>query len=128
MRELTVWLLCGIGLYASAFMARKAWRDARGQLDEPSVVQVPAARLFFGIPNAVLGIAFYAAVAATIVPAESNLAVRIALRAAVAFATSVSCVLAYDLLARTKRSCPYCWTAHATNVALLLASARLWMK
>src|SRR5690242_18829383 len=41
-------VLCAIGFYASVFMLRKSVRAARGELAEPSVVQTPRARLFFG--------------------------------------------------------------------------------
>lgn len=126
MRELTVWLLCGIGVYASAYMAGKVRRDERGEVTEPSVVQQPAARLFFGIPNAYFGLAFYPLVAVTFSFAHECGWVRIALTAFTAIGAIVSCVLGYDLLAVTKRPCPYCWTVHFINAVLLFQAAGLW--
>jgi uncharacterized membrane protein len=110
-------LLCGVGLYASLFMLRKTVRAARGELDEPSVVQSPRARLYGGVPNSALGIPYYLAVAAAAwtVRAPAGAAVVFA---AVAFAAASSAVLAYSLLFVTRRPCPYCWTAHAINWSL----------
>src|SRR6185312_2356033 len=55
----TIWLLSGIGVYASAVMYAKARRAERGLLTEPSVVQTPAARTLAGVPNAAFGLAYY---------------------------------------------------------------------
>jgi uncharacterized membrane protein len=110
---LTVFLLCAVGFYASAFMANKARLDARGELTEPSVVQSPAARLVGRVPNAVFGLIYYPCVAlAVALPMDG--ARRLALLASL-LAAAMSLVLAYSLLFRTKRPCPYCWTAHAIN-------------
>jgi uncharacterized membrane protein len=110
---LTVFLLCAVGFYASAFMANKARRAARGELQEPSVVQTPAARLVGRVPNAVFGLVYYPCVAlAVAVPID---AVRKLALLASLLAAAMSLVLAYSLLFRTKRPCPYCWTAHAIN-------------
>jgi uncharacterized membrane protein len=114
---LTVFLLCAVGFYASAFMAGKARRAARGELTEPSVVQSPAARLIGGIPNAVFGLVYYPAVAIAVSLAHDDLARRLAFLASLA-AAAMSLALAYSLLFRTRRPCPYCWTAHAINWAL----------
>ena len=57
MGTVTTLLLCAVGLYASAFMARKAARDARGELTEPSVVQRPAARAIGGMTAGLLAAA-----------------------------------------------------------------------
>ncbi len=38
--RVTILLLCGMGLYASAFMTLEAARAARGELAEPSVGDV----------------------------------------------------------------------------------------
>jgi uncharacterized membrane protein len=110
---LTVFLLCAVGFYASAFMANKARLAARGELTEPSVVQSPAARLVGRIPNAVFGLVYYPCVAVA-VATPLHAAHRLALLASV-LAAAMSLVLAYSLLFRTKRPCPYCWTAHAIN-------------
>jgi len=113
---LTVFLLCAVGFYASAFMADKARRAARGELSEPSIVQSPRARLVGRVPNAVFGLIYYPCVALAIaVPVD--IVRKLALLASIA-AAAMSFVLAYSLLFRTKQSCPYCWTAHAINWVL----------
>lgn len=110
---LTVFLLCAVGFYASAFMANKARRAARGELTEPSVVESPAARLVGGIPNAAFGLIYYPCIAVA-VSLPIVVAHRAAFWASLAAAT-MSLVLAYSLLFRTRRSCSYCWTAHVIN-------------
>ncbi|MEO6835525.1 MAG: vitamin K epoxide reductase family protein [Candidatus Tumulicola sp.] len=118
MSKAIVTLLCGVGLYASLFMLAKTRRAARGELAEPSVVASPRARLFGGVPNALLGGVYYPALAAAIwfVPPTPILAG--AILAVVGFAAATSLVLAYSLLFVTRRPCPYCWTAHAINWSL----------
>jgi len=112
-------LLCGVGLYASLFMLRKQRKGDRGELAEPSVVQSPRAKLLGGIPNAVFGSAYYPLLAAACwCPLPSWAALPVV--AAVLLAAATSAVLAYSLLFVTRRSCPYCWTAHAINWSLLL--------
>ncbi len=118
-------MLCGVGLYASLFMLGKTWRAERGELHEPSVVQTPRARLYGGVPNALIGALYYPAVAASVWLVRSPVAADVVL-AAVAFAALTSAVLAYSLLFVTRRSCPYCWTAHAVNWALLILWAWLF--
>jgi uncharacterized membrane protein len=116
-------VLCGVGLYASLFMLRKAIRADRGELAEPSVVQTPRARLFGGLPNAALGTAYYPALALAVWfasrPWEWEALFVIALAAA-----AVSVVLAYSLLFITRMSCIYCWTSHLVNWSL--AVSLLW--
>jgi uncharacterized membrane protein len=113
---LIVPLLCTVGFYASAYMALKARRATRGELLEPSVVQTPRARLIGGIPNSSFGLAYYPCVAvASALP--SALAREFAFLASLA-AAAMSLILAYSLLFRTRRPCPYCWTAHVVNWAL----------
>lgn len=110
---LTVFLLCAVGFYASAFMAIKARRAARGELTEPSVVQTPAARLVGRVPNAVFGLIYYPSVALAVAfPLGPGR--RLALLASL-LAAAMSFALAYSLLFRTKQPCPYCWTAHVIN-------------
>ncbi|MBV8424336.1 MAG: vitamin K epoxide reductase family protein [Candidatus Eremiobacteraeota bacterium] len=111
--ELTVFLLCAVGIYASAFMARKARRAARGELTEPSVVHSSAARLVGGVPNAMFGLIYYPCVALAVALPVDNVR-RVAFGASL-LAAAMSLYLAYSLLFRTKRPCPYCWTAHAVN-------------
>jgi uncharacterized membrane protein len=107
-------------------MLAKTRRGERGELDEPSVVQSPRARLFGGTPNALVGALYYPALAAAVwlLPPASR-ALTIALLAVVAFAAATSLVLAYSLLFVTRRACPYCWTAHAVNWLLVLLC--LWV-
>ncbi len=98
-------------------MYRKALRAERGELAEPSVVERPAARLFFGIPNAAIGLAYYGGVLAAL-PFAGRPLVRRALRTGASLAATQSAYLAYSLLFVTRMPCPYCWTAHAANAVL----------
>jgi uncharacterized membrane protein len=121
--RVTMLVLCGIGLYASAFMARKAGRAARGELTEPSVVATPRARAVGGVSNAAIGLAYYAALAATVPFLQFPLVWDGATLAALA-AAAFSGYLAYSLLFVTRMPCVYCWTSHAVNwllVVLLVA-------
>jgi uncharacterized membrane protein len=115
----TMLLLCGIGLYASAFMASKAARAARGELTEPSVVQTPRARLFGGVSNALVGAAYYAALALSLPFLDRPIVWDAALAAAIA-AALLSFYLAYSLLWVTRRPCVFCWTSHVANWALVV--------
>jgi uncharacterized membrane protein len=116
--RLTMLVLCGIGLYASAFMARKAGRAARGELTEASVVQTPAARAVGGVQNAAIGLVYYAAFILTLPFLQVPLVWWLALGAAAA-AAAFSAYLAYSLLFVTRMPCKFCWTGHVTNWALL---------
>ena len=100
-------------------MLAKTRRAERGELTEASVVRLPRARLYGGVPNALLGSIYYPAVAcaAWLVQAPVPAALVVA---ASAFAALTSAVLAYSLLWVSRRSCPYCWTAHAVNWSLLV--------
>jgi len=105
-------------------MAAKSVRAARGELSEPSVVQTPRARALGGVPNAAIGVAFYAALALVTLFGH-GLLLRGALAAAVA-AAAFSAYLAYSLLYVTRMACVYCWTSHVVNwllVPLTLALA-----
>jgi len=110
-------LLCGVGLYASLFMLAKARRAARGELEEPSVVQTARARLFGGLPNALIGAIYYLAMGLGVWWARGPL--EVALLAAALLAAGTSLALAYSLLFVTRRACPYCWTGHLVNWTLL---------
>lgn len=109
---------CIIGFLASRAMHDKAEADRRGDLREASVVQTPRARLFGGIDNAVLGLAYYPAVAIASF-FFSMPAVRVGTLAAAAAATAVSIYLLYSLLFITKMKCANCMTAHAANVLIM---------
>jgi uncharacterized membrane protein len=112
-------VLCGVGLYTSVFMLRKSVLASQGRLTEPSVVQTARARLYGGVPNAALGLAYYAALGASVWFVHTAVT-AIAVLCAVAFAALTSLVLAYSLLFVTRRPCPYCWTAHTINWLLAL--------
>lgn len=118
-------LLCGVGLYASLFMLNKGRRAARGEIKGPSVVKTPRAHLF-GVPNSLLGMLYYPALAVSVWFLQERIAV-IALLAVVLLAAATSLVLAYSLLFVTRRSCPYCWSSHAVNWALLLLCSWLFL-
>jgi uncharacterized membrane protein len=122
--KVTILVLCGAGLYASAFMGAKARRAARGELEQPSVVESPRARAF-GPPNAVFGLAYYASLAA-VTPLLGSPAVWWAALAASLAAAAFSLYLAHSLLFVTRMPCVYCWTSHAVNwlLPLLLLALR----
>lgn len=107
----------GAGLYVASHMQRKIARAEAGELDEPSIVERPAARAAFGISNAAFGLAYYGALLAA-VPFYDARPVKRTLLGASSLALAMSLYLAYSLLFRTRMSCPYCWTGHGLNVAL----------
>jgi len=121
--QIGITIVCGVGLYAALFMLAKTRRAERGLLTEPSVVQTPAARLYGGVPNALLGALYYPALALASWFGRGH-AVALIVLSICAFAALTSAALAYSLLFITKRACPYCWTAHAVNWSLLPA---VWM-
>jgi uncharacterized membrane protein len=108
-------------------MLRKTRLAERGEIDGPSVVKEPHARLFFGVPNALLGSLYFPLLAAGIwiYPAVPVLKWFILLGVVAAAATSL--FLAYSLLAVAKRECPYCWASHAINAILLFTVPALVM-
>ncbi len=119
-------MLCGVGLYASLFMLGKARRAARGELSEPSVVESARARLYGGIPNALLGTLYYPTLSAVTWPVLPK-PLALAAFAVVCFAAATSAVLAYSLLYVTRRSCAYCWASHAANwLLVILFAVHLW--
>jgi uncharacterized membrane protein len=120
--QVVITVLCGVGLFASVFMLRKGIRAQQGLLDEPSVVQTPRARLFGGVPNAALGMLYYAlAIAGVWIPGPAA-AIAVAAGSLAAAATSV--ILAYSLLFVTRMPCRICWTSHAVNWTL--AALAIW--
>ncbi|MBV9272018.1 MAG: hypothetical protein JO165_13070 [Candidatus Eremiobacteraeota bacterium] len=98
-------------------MLRKWARGRHGELTEPSVVQTTAATVVFGIPNAALGALYYAAVGAAVWIATPP--VCTALLVAALCAASLSMYLGYRLLFVVRMPCPFCWTGHVANFALL---------
>ncbi len=119
-RRETVVAASAVGIYVSQHMYRKARRAARGELTERSVVETPAAGLFFKAPNALFGLAYYAALLAS-TPFANAPGVRPARRGAALLAAATSGYLGYSLLFVTRMPCPFCWTGHAANVAILIA-------
>lgn len=117
-------VLCAIGFYASVFMLRKSVLASQGRLMEESVVQSNRAAVFFGAPNALVGMLYYAGLATVTWLTTAVLPMALASVAAAA-AAATSLYLAYSLTFVTKRSCLYCWTAHVVNWALL--AAVLWL-
>ena len=120
--RLVITVLCGVGLYAALFMLRKTARARRGELAEPSVVQSGRARLFGGIPNALLGAVYYPAFGIAVWFVDRPWQI-VSLLIISLVAASVSCVLAYSLLFVTRMPCIYCWTSHAVNWTLALCYA-----
>ena len=116
--RLLITALCAVGLNASVLLFRKARRAARGELNEPSVVESPRARIFGGVSNAAIGLVYYVAVLAVVWLAPFP-PLLWAVRTAALLAALVSLYLAYSLLYVTRRPCPYCWSAHAANWLLL---------
>lgn len=117
-------VLSGVGLYASLFMLRKGIQAARGELTERSVVQTPRARLFGGVPNALIGAVYYPALAVAVWFASSRIEMTVILVASL-LAAATSAVLAYSLLFVTRMPCVYCWTSHAVNWTLAVCTAIL---
>jgi uncharacterized membrane protein len=112
-------ILCLVGLYVSSFMLRKYIRAQRGQLNEPSVVTSPRAKIV-GVPNAMIGLVYYALML-LLSPFLSHtypMVIYAALITALAAAVS-SLYLAYSLLFVTRMPCRYCWTGHVINWSLL---------
>jgi uncharacterized membrane protein len=107
----------GTGMYVAQYMYRKSRRAEKGELDEPSIVERPAARSLFGIPNAGFGIAYYGLQLAAL-PFAGSLWVRRGILAASALALAQSVYLMCSLMFLTRMPCPYCWTGHAVNVLL----------
>jgi uncharacterized membrane protein len=110
-------LLCGVGLYASLFMLNKSRRAARGEIEGPSVVKTPRAALF-GVPNSLIGMIYYPALAVAVWTLHGPIAELGVLIVALAAAVT-SAYLAYSLIFVTRRACPYCWTGHIVNWSLL---------
>jgi uncharacterized membrane protein len=121
MFRIAISILCSVGFYASLFMLRKSRMAERGNVDGPSVVKEPHARLFFGAPNSLFGSLYFPLLAAAvwIYPWLAAPVLRWLIVLAVAAAAATSLFLAYSLLFITKRRCPYCWTAHIVNWLLL---------
>ena len=108
-------------------MLRKHIRAEHGEVKGPSVVKSPRARLFAGLPNALFGVLYYCAIVVVVWAAHARIWLYLA-EAAALFAAGTSVYLAYSLLYVTKRSCPYCWSAHAINWSLaILLAVLIWV-
>ncbi|MBV9232783.1 MAG: vitamin K epoxide reductase family protein [Candidatus Eremiobacteraeota bacterium] len=119
-------LLCGVGVYVSAFMFDKSRRAARGEVPGPSVVKTRRAHLL-GVPNSLLGLIYYPAIAIAVWLLAQRWELLVVLAIALGAAIT-SAVLAYSLLFITRRQCPYCWTAHSVNWALLVLCGWLFLQ
>lgn len=106
-------------------MARTAAGERRGELAGPSIARARAARLYLGIPNAVLGLAYYPAFALAF-PFGANPLLRLGISAAALVAAVTSLRLIADLAFVTRADCASCWTANACNLILAVAAASLW--
>ena len=116
MFPLLVSILCLIGVCTSSFMLRKSILAAKGMLADASVVDEPAARLFFGLPNSLFGLIFYSILFVAIWFAGGWLAYGIVIAVLAAALTSV--YLACNLVFITRMPCPFCWTSHVLNFLL----------
>ena len=118
--RIAITILCGVGLYTALFMLAKTRRAERGELTEPSVLELPRARLF-GPPNALLGTLYYPAAAIAVWLGWALHLPGLVLAVAIVSIgpAIVSLILGHSLLFITRRACPFCWTAHATNWLLL---------
>lgn len=88
------------------------------------VVDTPQARLFLGVPNSVLGAAWYVVVLAAAGQALATGAMPVAyclpLLAASLATVVVSAYLAWVLVARLRAPCALCFLGHGVNASLLV--------
>lgn len=122
--KIIVDLLCAAGLYVSIHMFERSKLAEAGKIKGKSVVKSPAARLFFGVPNSLWGIAFYIAIAIVIWFAHGPV-IWTLIFVALAAAAFTSVYLAYRLIFVSKTVCPYCWTSHAVNWSLVILSVAI---
>ena len=119
--KIIVDLLCAVGFYVSVHMFERSTLAKAGKVPGKSVVKSPAARLYFGVPNALWGMIFYVAIAILIWFAHGPI-IWTLIFLGVAAAGLTSIYLAYRLIYVSKTVCPYCWTSHAINWALVILS------
>jgi uncharacterized membrane protein len=81
------------------------------------VVNHPHARIL-GVPNALVGVVFYAAVIVAAFSGGEGLLTVV--RVLSLFAVAASVFLTWSLIAVVRRPCPLCITAHAVNIVLAL--------
>lgn len=113
------------GLVAARAMLAKSRAAAAGLLTEPSVVELPEARLLVNVPNAAFGLAYYAL---AIVAAASDMDVLLITAAVVSVPALATSIYLATKLVRQRLECSRCWTAHAVNALLcplLIVSAAL---
>ena len=91
------------------------------------VTNTPYARLFFGLPNADLGLVYYVGIIAwmvvSLVTGTPPWLPAVAVASLVTVA--VSAYLGWALLFRLKTVCPFCFLGHGLNVAI--AGVIVWM-
>ncbi len=121
-------LLAILGMLISLLARRKQTtsniEDNCDSANCDTVLRTPQAALFAGLPNTVLGIAWYSALllwsaAGILISLPHWLDTIMILCAAVA--AGVSVYLAGSLLFVLRQSCPLCYAAHAVNAAVLAA-------
>lgn len=115
MIRVVIGLLALVGVWVAAAMYRQGLQASAGRLPEPSIVERPEARLFFGLPNAALGLIYYDLVLAALIFGGSALLDTAAVASVGALGTSI--YLAIKLV-RQRLECSRCWTAHAVNALL----------
>ena len=120
-----VWIALVTGACASAAALYGHYRVLPGWLTGPEICRLehggcavlfrsPRARLF-GVPNAALGLALYALLAAGLVLHWPPVLLFLMTLPAVA----MSVFLAYSLISN-RRQCRICWAGHIANAALAL--------
>ncbi|MBV8365277.1 MAG: vitamin K epoxide reductase family protein [Candidatus Eremiobacteraeota bacterium] len=117
--SICITVLCVVGLYVSSHMYAKSLRYEYGAGEGPSVVESPRARILGGIPNSAYGLAYYGAMLIASWALHIPF-IWIGALVAASAAALMSAYLAYSLLFKTKRQCPYCWTSHALNWSILV--------
>lgn len=124
--DLLIWIALTLGACASAAALYGHYRVLPGWLTGPQICRLeyggcavlfrsPRARLL-GVPNAALGLALYAVLAAGLLLHWPPLWLFLLTLPAVA----MSAFLGYSLIVN-RRQCRICWTGHAANGVLCLA-------
>jgi uncharacterized membrane protein len=120
-------ILSGFGLAVSLMTLKRQGRYCAGESDDAArcdaVIRTPQAALFAGVPNSIVGIAWYSvlllwSVTGLFLPLPAWSGTLIILAAAASFGISV--YLMIMLLFVLRQACPLCYTAHGINAAILL--------
>lgn len=100
------------------------WLPPVCRMDEASCARIVDTRegRLFGVPNGLLGLAYYGlvAAAATVAVATGRWIACAFLVAFASLSMSTSVYLAWALIARLRVVCAFCFLAHALNLALLI--------